>query len=223
MGKWLRDKMLFGLVPVLARVMVDLLWFTMRVKIENEESILPFHAQRRGVVLGFWHDQMLLMIKVYRGPGIRALMSASRDGAIAAAIMRRFGCGAVCGSSSRHGAAALKEMVQLVESGVDIGITPDGPRGPRHEMKAGVAQVGKLSGCPVFLGSFACSRGHRFASWDRFVLPYPGAKCVFRYSGPHFAQPEEEVEAFRLRLQREMEVNQEETERCLEAWHVSAV
>ncbi|MBO4793177.1 MAG: hypothetical protein J5556_01255, partial [Deltaproteobacteria bacterium] len=85
--------MLFGLVPVLARVMVDLLWLTMRVKIENEESILPFHAQRRGVILGFWHDQMLLMIKVYRGPGIRALISASRDGAIASAIMRRFGCG----------------------------------------------------------------------------------------------------------------------------------
>ena len=71
--------MLFGFVPVLARVMVDLLWLTMRVKIENEESILPFHAQRRGVVLGFWHDQMLLMIKVYRGPGIRALMSTSNS------------------------------------------------------------------------------------------------------------------------------------------------
>ena len=223
MGKWFRDKMLFAVLPVLVRGLVDLFWLTMRVKIENEENVLPFHARRQGVVLSFWHDQMLLMIKAYRGPGIRALISASRDGAIASAIMRRFGCGQICGSSSRHGAAALKEMVRLVESGVDVAITPDGPRGPRHEMKMGVAQVGKLSGCPVFVVAFTCNRGHRFASWDRFLLPYPGARCVFRYSGPHFARPEEEVEAFRLRLQREMEKNQEEAERCLEAWHVSAV
>jgi lysophospholipid acyltransferase (LPLAT)-like uncharacterized protein len=58
--------------------------------------------------------------------------------------MERLGLSVVTGSSSKGGAHALREMIRLLKRGFRIGITPDGPRGPRMRVQMGHRN---LQGC----------------------------------------------------------------------------
>ena len=49
----------------------------------------------------------------------------------------RLGYLAVQGSSSRGGVRALIGAIRVLRAGGTVGFTPDGPRGPRRELKPG--------------------------------------------------------------------------------------
>ncbi|MBE0597883.1 MAG: hypothetical protein IH614_11485, partial [Desulfuromonadales bacterium] len=97
------------------------------------------------------------------------------------------------------------------------------PKGPRHQLKEGVAQLARLSCRPVIPMSFACSRGHRFASWDRFLLPYPFGRGIFAFGEPVRYQPGEAAELFQARLQAAMEANERRARSRLEELGLCAV
>jgi lysophospholipid acyltransferase (LPLAT)-like uncharacterized protein len=217
------ERLLLALSPRMAAGVIRLLHRLLRVEILGEEA--PRSLWRRGerVILAFWHDQLLLMVKGYRGPGARILISASKDGELIARTMACFGQGAVRGSSTRGGRTAFRELVELAREPFDLVITPDGPKGPRHEVKEGVVQLARLTRRPVIPMAFACSRGHRFASWDRFLLPYPFARGVFAFGEPLTFAPQESPEQFRARLQQAMEANEMRARARLEELGVSAV
>jgi len=218
-GDWL----LLNLAPALAAGIIRLLRRSLRVEFLGEEPLQRLWRGGERVILTFWHDQLLLMIGGYRGKAARILISASKDGELIARTMRRFGQDAVRGSSSRGGGSALRALVKLSRQPVDLVITPDGPKGPRHEVKDGVVQLARLTRRPVVPMAFACSRGHRFRSWDRFLLPYPFGRAVYSFGEPLTAEADEEPEEFRRRLQMAMEENERRARARLEEHGVSAV
>jgi hypothetical protein len=137
--------------------------------------------------------------------------------------MRHFGQDAVRGSSTRGGHRAFKALLELANGPADLVITPDGPKGPRHQVKKGVVQLARIVGRPVIPMAFACSRGHRFASWDRFLLPYPFCRGIYAFGKPVFFEKGEDPESFRSRLQEAMEDNSRRARTHLEECGVSAV
>jgi lysophospholipid acyltransferase (LPLAT)-like uncharacterized protein len=137
--------------------------------------------------------------------------------------MRFFGQDAVRGSSSRGGRAAFKELLKLADEKVDLVVTPDGPKGPRHQLKDGVVQLARLTGRPVVPMAFVCSAGHRFRSWDRFLLPRPFGRGVYSFGEPVFYSRDEGAEVFRERLREAMRENQLKAENRLEEYGASAV
>lgn len=223
MKRPLGDTLLLALAPRLAAGLIRVLRRLLRVEVLGEEAPRSFWQRGEHVILAFWHDQLLLMVQGYRGPGARILISPSKDGELIARTMECFGQGAVRGSSSRGGRAAFKAMVALADEPYDLVITPDGPKGPRHEIKPGVVQLARLTGRPVIPMAFAASAGHRFASWDRFLLPFPFARGVYAFGEAVHYRKEEDPEAFRLRLQRAMEENVARANARLESHGVSAV
>jgi lysophospholipid acyltransferase (LPLAT)-like uncharacterized protein len=164
-----------------------------------------------------------MMVSGYQGPGAKILISASVDGEIIARTMARFGQGAVRGSSSRGGRGAFRELLQLSREPFDLVFTPDGPKGPRHTVKEGVLQLARLSGRPVIPMAFACSRGHRLPSWDRFLFPFPFGRGVFSFGPPVFYDATETPVDFQARMQQAMEENENRARARLEAHGVSAV
>ena len=218
-GNWL----LLNLAPPTAALIVRLIYLTQRVEILGHDQLQPVWASGERFVFCFWHDQLLQMIKGYQGPGIRILISASKDGELITRVMRCFGHDAVRGSSSRGGRAAIRQMLQAAQQPYDYAFTPDGPRGPRHEMKPGVAQIAVAMRRSVVPVSFVCSRGHRFRSWDRFLLPYPFCRVVYQFGAPLTAEEGESVDSFTRRIQCAIEENQRQAVACLEAYGVSAV
>ena len=109
----------------------------------------------RPVVVLFWHNRILALPVVFRRyypkqrKGLLVLTSASRDGAYLSEFVRRFGMGAVRGSSSRRGAGALLDLVRKLEEGFDLCITPDGPRGPRYSLGPGAILLSERCQVPL--------------------------------------------------------------------------
>jgi lysophospholipid acyltransferase (LPLAT)-like uncharacterized protein len=219
----LADRLLLSIAPPVAATVIRLLHATLRVEIIGEETLREFWARDEHVILSFWHDQLLLMVKGYRGPGAKILISASKDGELIARTMASFGQGAVRGSSSRGGRAAFRAMMELAAEPVDLVFTPDGPKGPRHQIKEGVVQLARLTGRPVVPMAFVCSRGHRFASWDRFLFPFPLARAVFSFGEPLRFDKGDDPELFTRSLQQAMEDNVKRAAARLGEHGVSAV
>jgi lysophospholipid acyltransferase (LPLAT)-like uncharacterized protein len=130
------------------------------------------------VAFVLWHNRLFITTEVHRRfrshRPLYALISASKDGAFLTAFFEMVsGMKAVRGSSSNFGREAASALVEVQRAGHDIGITPDGPRGPCYEMKAGAIIIPRRSGAPVLLLGGEFEESWRMNSWDRFYLPKP--------------------------------------------------
>ncbi len=166
----------------LGSIFVNLLCATLRYKVIDEAGFLdkPFP---RPVVILVWHNRILAMPVVFRRyypkrKGLLVLTSASRDGAYLSEFVRCFGMRAVRGSSSRRGAAALLDLVRSVETGFDLCITPDGPRGPRYSLGPGALLLSERCHVPLMPLLVEYSAFWRFNSWDGFAVPKPFSKVT---------------------------------------------
>jgi lysophospholipid acyltransferase (LPLAT)-like uncharacterized protein len=158
-----------------------------------------------------WHNRLLIFPAVLRRffPNRRgaALISASRDGDLLTDAIKRFQFEVVRGSSSRLGASAILQLSEVLASGSDIVITPDGPRGPAYEIGPGIVFLAQRSGAAVLPMSLEYSSCWRAKSWDRFIIPRPFSKVRVIIGQPHrvaATQTDEEFESERLRLQNAM-------------------
>lgn len=137
------------------------------------------------VALVLWHNRLFLAAEIHRRyrshrPAY-ALISASRDGALLAAFFSMVGgLRAVRGSSSKLGREAASALVEVQRAGHDIGITPDGPRGPCYALKPGAVIVPRRTGSPLLLIGGEFTSAWRLKSWDRFYLPKPFSRVRMR-------------------------------------------
>ena len=161
-----------------------------------------------------WHNRLALSMKLYfalgrryhQSAGLAGLVSASKDGALLAAILERFGVLPVRGSSSRRGPQALLELTTWAERGYDLAITPDGPRGPRYVVQEGAMSLAQVTGLPVVPVSYYLSGKIRAHSWDRFQIPLPFARCEITV-GRLLRVPREATDAEREALRRQLEAD----------------
>jgi lysophospholipid acyltransferase (LPLAT)-like uncharacterized protein len=120
-----------------------------------------------------WHDQILMVLFTNRPLRAAGLVSKHQDGSYVADVMQLRGIKPVRGSTKRGGAEALK---QLLETARDhhITITPDGPRGPRHELKPGIVFLASHSGRKIVPTAFTCRRSWSIkGNWTDMLLPKP--------------------------------------------------
>ena len=144
---------------------------------------------------------------VGRRPGVTVLTSPSRDGEIIAQVAHRFGMSAARGSSSRKGSQALLELIRRVESGGDIAITPDGPRGPRYKLGPGAVLLAQTTGAVLAPVHATYSRCLRMKTWDGFIIPLPFSTVSVTVDEMIPVPREltkEEFEALRLRLETQL-------------------
>jgi lysophospholipid acyltransferase (LPLAT)-like uncharacterized protein len=179
--------------PQAQAILADLLGFylrftlrTTRWTLDGQEHFRPF-GSGSPAVFAFWHEFLPLMpalsliagkLPYYNPVPIYALVSQHRDGRFIGAVVRRFGILPILGSSSRGGAAGLYNLLAVLRRGHMIGITPDGPRGPRREAAFGVAQLAALSGVPVVPLAARTSRRIELNTWDRMPVPLPFGRGV---------------------------------------------
>jgi len=190
--------------------LLQLLGRTLRFEIDDRAGVVgtPVTANYIGAL---WHNRLLVFPLVLRRFFSQrhgaALISASRDGDLLADAVQRFGYDAVRGSSSRMGASAILQLGEVLASGGDVVITPDGPRGPAYELGPGIIFLAQKTGAPVMPVDIEYSSCWRIKSWDRFIVPRLFAKVRVIIGAPHRVRSTstpEEFEAERLRLQNAM-------------------
>jgi lysophospholipid acyltransferase (LPLAT)-like uncharacterized protein len=169
-----------------------------------------WRIRRRGVapdgwhvLLAFLHGDILPVAYAFRGFGASVMVSLHGDGELIARIAERLGNYAVRGSTTRGGVRALLELSRG-RAGAPWGLTPDGPRGPRGHVQAGIIQLGSLGRRPIVPLGLAFSRGWRLRSWDAFAIPAPFAKVVLSLGEPMLV-PARTDRATRAALSRELE------------------
>ena len=187
------------------------LWVrTLRYEIDDRAGVIGKPTDQN-YIGALWHNRLLIFPFVLRrffsNRRGAALISASRDGDLLADAIRRFGFDIVRGSSSRLGASAILQLTDVLASGRDVVITPDGPRGPAYELGPGIIFLAQKSGAAVVPINMEYSSCWRLKSWDRFVLPRPFAKICVIVGQPHRVRSTNTVDDFeveRLRLQDTM-------------------
>ena len=219
----LKNAILARLTTLLGPTVLRLLGSTWRVKKVGPTRYFtgPGRAPEAGanVILVFWHDSQLLFAYTHRSQGSRVLISRHSDGELIARVVEGVGFNPVRGSSTAGGAAALREMVRVAREGFDFGISPDGPRGPRHEAKGGVITLARLTGLPIVPIAWAADSCWELHSWDRFRIPKPFTRVVVIANDPmevpRRISPEEERRYVGL-LEATMRRHAEEAARLLD-------
>lgn len=163
---------------------IRLLRATVRMRFHGDATVRSFERDGRHFALAFWHRHLLLMRYAYRGPKMSVLVSRSRDGELIARVMQRLGISTSRGSTSRGGAAGLRDLLRRAREGWDLAVTPDGPRGPLREVQPGVILAAAASGLPLIPVALAASRRRELGSWDRMLVPLPGSRVHVVYGEP---------------------------------------
>lgn len=149
---------------------------TLRITL-SDTSRRMLDADSKPALFVCWHNRLFVIAETVRlfrpGRPLHCLVSASKDGAWLSEFFGHMGLRAVRGSSSRGGREAVTELLRLLRTGQDVGITPDGPRGPAYRCKPGAIVVARRGGARVILLGAAFESAWRTRGWDGFYLPRP--------------------------------------------------
>lgn len=178
-----KRKLALFIVPFVGSLIIRFLYLT------NKKN---FHAPddlgNDNFIMACWHGELLLIPYAYlrykKKPNVKLFISEHFDGELIAKTLSFFSFGTIRGSSTRGGAKALIKAIKDVKSGMDIGITPDGPRGPRHEVQDGIIAMAQKTGKRVVLVEIKPSRYWQLNSWDKFVIPKPFGVVDYYISEP---------------------------------------
>jgi lysophospholipid acyltransferase (LPLAT)-like uncharacterized protein len=152
-------------------------------------------------VIAFWHTFMLPCWKIFEKKGAYAVVSLSKDGEILSTLLEKMKFKLIRGSSSRNGKEVLDELVNFAEKGYLL-ITPDGPRGPIYEFKAGAAVTAYRTSKPLYLLGVKMHNYKSFPrAWDKFRFPLPFSKTEIFIDGPHFLNKELTREEVNIKIQ----------------------
>lgn len=203
----LKQRLTLSIISFAFSFFYRVLCLTCRVNVRDLGNLQKLEEGHGGVIIAFWHEVLPLAIWTQRNTGYHTLTSYSYDGELAARVIEPFGIHAVRGSSSRGGREALEQLEKALRLGVTVGITLDGPRGPRRESKPGVAILSGRTGAPIIPLVLGVSPCWRLRSWDRMVLPKPFSHIVCAFGEPIAAAQDaspEEVERVRLEVERKL-------------------
>ncbi|MEQ8287480.1 lysophospholipid acyltransferase family protein [Thalassospira sp.] len=208
----------------LAANYVRLIHTTGRWQTKGGDHPAHYLTEGKPFIVAFWHQRLLMMPYTWRSVGgdrpFNMLISAHRDGDIISRTIAYFGPKTIAGSTGKGkgGAAALRQILKALKAGEVVGMTPDGPRGPRMRASDGIIQAARMGNVPIFPLTYSASNRKVLGSWDRFVLPLPFSRGVFHWGDPiHVDRKLDEagIEAKRLELETALTKLTQDTDAAL--------
>ncbi|MBS1713556.1 MAG: lysophospholipid acyltransferase family protein [Armatimonadetes bacterium] len=203
-----RPYILAPLIYLIARSL-NLTW---RIRVEGFDRIAKLPG---GAIYAGWHGRTMVAASFFRKKGVWTIISQSKDGDMQDTIFRKFGFNTIRGSTGRGGVKAAIESIEVLKKGAVMAFTPDGPRGPSGIVQGGIMLMAKKSGAWLVPVGVSADRRWLVKTWDRYMVPKWFARCTMVFGEP-FQIPsdasEQEVEAYRLRLEQEMHRLQDEAE-----------
>jgi lysophospholipid acyltransferase (LPLAT)-like uncharacterized protein len=152
-----------------------------RIAVVHEERWRPLYQAKRAHVFLLWHEALLPLLWHHRHQGVAIVVSEARDGQYLTDLASSLGYRTVRGSSTRGGTRALLGAVRELRESRAVAFTPDGPRGPRRELKPGVVAAAQRGGAVIVPIHAEADRAWRLHSWDRFMIPKPLARVRIIY------------------------------------------
>ena len=171
------------ILPIIGWLLMKFIYFTNK-KVYHEPKVVPNDP----FIIAFWHGELLIAPFVYlhfrKKANIQVLTSEHFDGDLIAKTLDNFGFGAIRGSSTRGGVKVLLQAIKELKNGSDLGITPDGPKGPRHEVQDGIVVMAQKTHSKIMLVEIKSTSYWKLKSWDKFIVPKPFGSLEFFISEP---------------------------------------
>lgn len=171
------------------------------------QQIAPWDpALQEYCIYALWHESLLFAVTVRSDAEVTAMISRHADGELLAQVSRWFGLRTVRGSSGRGGMDAMEELLRLGKP-THLLLAPDGPLGPRRQVKRGLIYLASWTGMPIVPLGVGFQRAWRLNSWDRMALPKPWSTitCI---AGPVIRVPsainKENSDHYRLLVEQHM-------------------
>jgi lysophospholipid acyltransferase (LPLAT)-like uncharacterized protein len=173
-----------NILPYILQLMVRLIYFTNKKYYHYPQDI----SQDMPLIVAMWHGDLLMQplnYKTFRPKGeIKVIVSEHSDGKTIKKVVQYLGVGALSGSSTRGGAKALIGAIKTLRQGIDVAITPDGPRGPIYSIADGIVILSQKTNTNIVALSSIPTKYWKFNSWDKFVVPKPFGRIDFFVSKP---------------------------------------
>ena len=202
MSAW--QELRLNAIALLGRILLRLWSISCPVKVLGEEEYRSLRSKKKPVIFLVWHGRLLFVPCFFRGRGVGALISPSRDGEILVRIGPSWGYKFFRGSSSHSIVRAWVEMKKELLNGGELIIVPDGPRGPARKLKAGCLKLARETGAVLVPFSYSASRKKFLKSWDQFLFYFPFSKVVAIYGNAITVPPprdEQQAEQERARIE----------------------
>ena len=151
------------------------------IRFLHQTNKIVFHAPEtlsdKPIIFACWHGELLMLPYLYKHyrkePHAKVLISPHFDGELISRTIKYFGLGTLAGSSNKSAAKVLIQAIKTIREGYDIGITPDGPKGPRHEVADGIIIMAQKTDAKIVLVAIKPTKFWQLNSWDKFVIPKP--------------------------------------------------
>ncbi len=197
----LRSDRLRRALCFLISLYVRLIHVTTRWERHEEEFLKPLYDSGKPFMMALWHNRVVMMPHAWRFKDeVTIFTSDHRDGRLVAYVMQWFGFTTIHGSTNRTDLGSLRQILRHLKDGGYFGMTPDGPRGPRMRLKAGVISIARLSGCPIIPIAYSTSNRRLLNTWDRLCVPLPFGRGVYLWGEPIYVPKDadaDEQEALR--------------------------
>ena len=139
-------------------------------------------------IVSMWHGDLLMQpfnYKNFKSEGtVKGMISEHRDGEAIRKTVEYLGIGSLSGSSTRGGVKALIGAIKSLKNGIDIAITPDGPKGPIYSIADGVVMIAQKTNKKILPFSCIPSKYWQIKSWDKFIIPKPFGQIDFYIGEP---------------------------------------
>ncbi len=200
------------ILPPLARGVYGGMARSWHYTTENEAVLTDLLKGDKPIVGAFLHARTFQLLYYFSRPhrGRWMLMcSKSSDGDLMTKVERGLGYRVARGSSGSGGARALAEMIkaQREDRHLNSCLAVDGSRGPRGIAQLGILTLARKSSGVLLPVAASAAKSWILGSWDRTVIPKPGAQIRILIGAPMELPPkmdESQAEAARLELQRRL-------------------
>jgi lysophospholipid acyltransferase (LPLAT)-like uncharacterized protein len=170
-------------VPFIGAILIKIIYYTSKKTFHS-----PTNIPEERCVIGFWHGELLMQPLNYRhwrkDPQAVVMISEHFDGLLIAKTMNYFGLGTIRGSTRAGAAKVLIQAIKKVRDGYDLGITPDGPKGPKFSVTEGIVAVAQKLDRPIIVQNCVPKSYWQLNSWDHFMIPKPFTHLEFFASEP---------------------------------------
>ncbi len=201
MKQYFQNKVL----PYFLQLFVRFIYLTSKKKFHYTSSV----QDTQSIIVAMWHGDLLMQpsnYRTFRPKGIvKVIVSEHRDGKLIKKVVEYLGVGAIAGSSSKGGAKALINAIKSLKKGIDVAITPDGPRGPIYSIADGIISISQKTGAQIVPFSSKPSSYWQMNSWDKFIVPKPFGEIDFYVGEPFGIEGLEVEEAKKLIYEKMME------------------
>jgi hypothetical protein len=157
---------------------------TSTIQFENESIPKQFWNNDKPFILAFWHSQLMMIgFSWKKNNNVNILASGHSDGRFGAIVGKYFNLNNIQ-TSKKNKSISMRFIFKLLNENNYVGITPDGPRGPREIVSEGIIKIAKSSKVPIIPIGFWSSKNFKLKSWDSFLITLPFSKCSFVWNKP---------------------------------------